>query len=134
MLGRIYDLTVGNWRKIDEDWVEQPSSDASFDWRPLIVLVTVCVSLTPQEYYGDRGVFAKRYPEVMKGEYGELWSFAWWSGWRVFGYVLIPIVAIWAMPGERVRDYFISFKGVLRHLWIYFGLFALVLPAVLIAA
>jgi membrane protease YdiL (CAAX protease family) len=128
-------LTVGNWRQIDEDWIEPvPTDKQSYDWRPLIVFVTVCISLTLQEYYGDRGVFAQHFPELFRSEHGELWSFAWWSGWRVFGYIVLPIIAIWVMPGERVRDYFISFKGVLKHLWIYFGLFALVLPFVLMAA
>tara|TARA_R110002096_G_scaffold299503_6_gene494148 strand:+ start:49329 stop:50153 length:825 start_codon:yes stop_codon:yes gene_type:complete len=128
-------LTVGNWRQIDKDWIEPVRTEnESYDWRPFIVFITVCISLTLQEYYGDRGVFAQHFPELFRTKYGELWSFAWWSGWRVFGYVVLPIIAIWVMPGERVRDYFISFKGLLKHLWIYFGLFALVLPAVLIAA
>lgn len=133
MISLLRRLSVGSWKQIDEEWIEEREG-ARFDWRPLIVLVTVAVSLTLQEYYGDRGKFAEYFPERMASEYGVLQSFAWWSGWRFFGYVILPILAIAAMPGERVRDYFISFKGFLRHLWIYFGLFALVLPAVLVAA
>lgn len=128
-------LTVGNWRHIDKEWIEPVrGEDESFDWRPLIVFITVCVSLTLQEYYGDRGEFSRLFPERMRSEYGELQSFAWWSGWRIFGYIVLPILAIAAMPGERIRDYFISFKGLLSHLWIYVVLFALVLPAVVVAA
>lgn len=126
-------LSVDSWRVIDDEWIEERSKK-SYDFRPLIVLVTVCVSLTLQEYYGDRGKFAEYFPERMGGEYGQLESFAWWSGWRFFGYVVLPMLAIALMPGERIRDYFISFKNFLKHLWIYVGLFALVFPAVIVAA
>lgn len=125
-------VTVDAWRRIDADWIEKPK-EGSYDWRPLIVLATVCVSLTLQEYYGHRGKFA----ELSQGRYGEfesLMSFAWWSGWRFFGYVILPLMAIALMPGERVRDYFISFKNFTKHLWIYVVLFAIVFPAVVVAS
>lgn len=126
-------LTVGSWQTIDEEWIEE-RDPKRYDYRPLIVLITVCVSLTLQEYYGDRGEFAQRFPKVMAGEYGQLWSFAWWSGWRFFGYVVLPLIAIACMPGERIRDYFISFKNFVKHLWIYIVLFAIVFPGVLFVA
>ena len=133
LLAKLRSLTVGSWQLIDDEWIEK-GKPGRYDFRPFIVLVTVCISLTLQEYYGDRGKFAQYFPKVMAGEYGQLWSFAWWSGWRFFGYVVLPILAIFAMPGERVRDYFISFKNFLKHLWIYVGLFAIVFPAVLVVA
>lgn len=127
------ELSIGSWRHIDNEWIE-PHRGKAYDWRPLIVLGTVAISLLLQETYGDRGTFQRVFPERMAGDYGVLESFAWWSGWRVFGYVILPVIAICLMPGERVRDYFISFKNLIKHLWIYLGLFALVLPAVLISA
>lgn len=133
LLALLRRLTVGSWQAIDDEWLEEPNKK-KFDYRPLIVLVTVCVSLTLQEYYGDRGKFAEYFPERMRSEYGELQSFAWWSGWRFFGYVVMPLIAIELMPGERIRDYFIGFKNFLKHAWIYLGLFAIVFPAVLVVA
>ncbi|MCB9560026.1 MAG: CPBP family intramembrane metalloprotease [Kofleriaceae bacterium] len=38
------------------------------------------------------------------------------------------------MPGERLRDYHISMRGFIKHLWVYVVLFALVLPAVYLAS
>ena len=38
------------------------------------------------------------------------------------------------MPGERMRDYHVSLRGFLKHLWIYVVLFLCVLPAVLYAS
>src|ERR1700712_2576847 len=64
----------------------------------------------------------------------EIRGFAWWAGWRIFGYVVIPLITIALLPGERIRDYHLSPKGFFRHLIIYLGFFALVLPAVFIAS
>jgi membrane protease YdiL (CAAX protease family) len=44
------------------------------------------------------------------------------------------LIVIPCLPGERIRDYHLSPKGFFRHLVIYLGLFALVLPAVIIAS
>lgn len=47
-------------------------------------------------------------PKLMASSNGELYSFAWWSGWRMIGYVLIPSLAILLMPGQRWRDYHVA--------------------------
>lgn len=112
---------------------------AKFDWRPVIVLVTVAISLTLQEYIGERDVFSQWFPDQMVeagkwAKYGQLKAFAWWTGWRVLGYVVLPIIAIWCMPGERVRDNFISLKNFFKHLPIYAVLFMIVLPFVILAS
>ncbi len=104
------------------------------EWMPLVVLVTVAISLSLQEYYGQRWFYRKLVPPNIADPYWQLKEFVWWSGWRFFGYVVIPAITILAMPGERLRDYYIMGKGFLRHLWIYAVLFALILPAVIIAA
>jgi membrane protease YdiL (CAAX protease family) len=149
------------WREIDREWLDRPREpetdeadrgdrkrrrhqaaaapawNAPDNLKPLIVLVVVAVSLTVQEYFGQENYFAKHWPPPTTLDGGEFWqleSFAWWSGWRVFGYIVIPILAIWAMPGERVRDYFISFKGFTKHIWVYVILFLLIAPAVYVAS
>ncbi|MCG8424676.1 MAG: CPBP family intramembrane metalloprotease [Proteobacteria bacterium] len=105
-----------------------------YDWRVIVVLVVVAVSLALQEYYGDRGVYREVFPYDRDDPYWTLKGFAWWSGWRFFGYVIIPMVAIWLMPGERVRDYYLSGREFWRHFRIYLLLFVLVFPVVVIAA
>lgn len=111
-----------------------PADKRDFDWRVIVVLIVVALSLTVQEYYGERSYFAKLFPYDRTDPYWGLKGFAWWSGWRFIGYVLIPVIAILLMPGERLRDYYISLRGFFRHLWIYAVLFLLILPAVIIAA
>jgi membrane protease YdiL (CAAX protease family) len=96
----------------------------------------VCaVSLTIQEYVGDRGAFERWFPpRGLRDSYFELEGFAWWSSWRVIGYVVLPLVMIALMPGERIRDYHFSLRGFRQHLWIYVLMFALIMPAVIVAS
>lgn len=124
-----------HWKAIDaEREPPPPSARAGYDYWPLIVLFTVAVSLTLQEYWGQHDDFNRLFPWDGTDEYHNLKSFAWWVGWRFVGYVVLPVLVIVAMPGQRVRDYYISFRGFIRHLWIYVLLFALVLPAVYVAS
>jgi uncharacterized protein len=130
-------ISIDQWRAIDRETERETGvRPGTVDWRVLVVLVTVCVSLTLQEYLGDRGHFEEIYPWNRQDpdEYWHLKGFAWWSGWRFFGYLLLPALVVLCMPGERLRDYYLSLRGFVRHLWIYILLFALVAPAVYLAS
>ena len=127
-------LTVDQWRAIDAETPRDPAQAGTFDYRVLVVLVVVAVSLTLQEYIGDRGYFEAHWPPSLGDKYFELKGFAWWSGWRVLGYVVMPIIALAFMPGARIRDVHVSPRGFFRHLWIYVLLFLIVLPAVIAAS
>jgi len=131
-IGRVLAWPIETWRAIDAD--AAPDARRGFDWRVLVVLMTCAVSLTLQEYVGDRGYFQKLFPASPDDRYWQLKSFVWWSGWRVGGYFVLPALVIACMPGERLRDYYLSTKGVLGKLWIYLLLYALVLPLVLYVA
>ena len=93
----------------------------------LFVLVVCAVSLTVQEYIGDRGAFERWFPaRGVRDPYFELKSFGWWSSWRVIGYVIMPVIVIAVMRGERFRDYHFSLRGFTKHLWIYVLMFSLI--------
>jgi membrane protease YdiL (CAAX protease family) len=127
-------LTLDQWRAIDAETPRDPAQAGTFDWRVLVILIVVAVSLTIQEYIGDRGFFEAHWPASLGNRYYELEGFAWWSGWRVFGYVVMPMVTLLCMPGARIRDAHLSLRGFFHHLWIYVLLFLLVLPAVILAS
>lgn len=148
-LGRlVHWLFVRHWVELERESLEQaPGGDGADEvarrgalfWRPLIILVTVAVSLTVQEYFGDRTTFYQTFPRGdADSKDWQLLSFAWWSGWRFIGYVIIPILSIypmkWFFGGPGLSGYYLSFKGFFRHLWIYGVLFALILPAVILAS
>jgi membrane protease YdiL (CAAX protease family) len=125
-------VSVDQWRAIDRE--TEREGGGTFDWRVAVILVTVAISLTLQEYIGDRGFFEDHFKPARGDMYYELKGFAWWAGWRVCGYVLIPMLVLLAMPGERIRNYHVSLRGFFKHLWIYVVLFLCVLPAVLLAS
>lgn len=127
-------LFVDHWRAIDAD-VDRERTE--YDWRPLVVMVVVAVSLTLQYYFGERSKFSEYFPPGeadWTGDHYQLWQFVWWSGWRFLGYVVIPVAVLLVMPGMRVRDCGLSFDGFFRHLWIYLVLFLAITPAVIIAS
>jgi hypothetical protein len=105
-----------------------------FDYRPLVVMCTVALSLTLIEYFGDRDVYdaavRRWWPGFASHRYFELGGFVYWSLARQVGYILIPLLVVLFMPGERMRDYGLTVRGVFRHIWIYGLLLAVVLPAV----
>ncbi len=130
---RLLDWVVGQLRLIHEESLA-PDGRSRFDARPLVVLVVVAVSLTIQEYWGQRAVFYGLFPDARElplgSEYYELQAFGWWTFWRVFGYLILPAVVVWAMPGEKLRDYGLLTRDFKKHVVIFLVLFSLVLPFV----
>lgn len=125
-------VLLDSWRDAD---AEADTADARvFDYRPIVVLVTTAVILTLAKYYGGNATFSELVPynkNVYSRSEWDLMARAWWSGVRVVCYVVIPMLTIVLMPGERIRDYYVSLRGFIRHLWIYVALYLLVLPFVL---
>jgi membrane protease YdiL (CAAX protease family) len=122
---------LGIWREVHEESVDR--ARRGLDYRPIVVFLLVAVSLTLQEYLGDRGFFRNLSilpREIRAGPDWELWSYAWWAGWRVLGFLVIPTVAVLLMPGERLRDYGWSLRGFIDHIGLYLVLYALVFPLV----
>jgi membrane protease YdiL (CAAX protease family) len=126
-------LSIDQWRAIDAETERDPQDAGRTSLRVLIVLLTVAASLTLQEYLGGHDTYERLFPRD-GSTYWELRGFAWWSGWRLVGYVIIPMLVLACLPGERIRDYHISPRGFFKHLWVYAVLFAAVLPAVLAAS
>jgi len=62
-----------------------------------------------------------------------LTGFAWWSGWRVLGYFLIPAIAL-RISGQRIRDQGLETKGWSQHAWIYGLAYGIVLVCVVIVS
>jgi membrane protease YdiL (CAAX protease family) len=131
--GWIRAVSIDQWRAIDRETVRTPEDAGTTSVKIMIILVVVAVSLTLQEYVGSHDAYVRFFPNT-GSKYWELWGFAWWSGWRVLGYVVIPMITLAFLPGERILDYHVSFRGFWKHLWIYVVMFACILPAVVIAS
>ena len=106
----------------------------TWDHRVLVVMLVCAVSLSLQEFIGDRGYF-QRLDFLPWGirhgkQWGELWTYVWWAAWRVLGYLIIPSIVILFWKGERIRDYGWSLRGFVRHIRLYIALYVGVLPLV----
>lgn len=126
-------ISIDQWRAIDAETPRDADQAGNASLTVLMVLLTVAGVLTLQEYLGGHDTYERLFPRD-GSRYWELRGYAWWSGWRVLGYVLVPMAVLACLPGQRIRDYHLSFRGTWRHLWIYAALFAAVLPAVVIAS
>ena len=133
VLGWLKKVSIEQWRAIDRETVRTPEDAGQTSWKVMVILVTVAVSLTLQEYIGSHDTYEHWFPFDGSDNW-ELYGFAWWSGWRLLGYVIIPMIVLACLPGERIRDYHVSAKGTFEHLWIYVVLFVCVLPAVVLAS
>lgn len=137
------------WRELDQEAQEhrgQLLAEGKTDVRPFVALVLCALILTMQEYYGGRGFFEEAIKpwlakvdaaggHVKLVKYDELYSFAWWAGTRIFGYVVVPF-GVWkiAFRKDSLLDFGLRTKGFFQHAWIY-GLFlAVVLPAMFLVA
>jgi membrane protease YdiL (CAAX protease family) len=129
--GWLSQVSLAQWRAIDRETSDAPSTNSHV--RVLVIMLTCAISLTIQEYVGGADRYELWFP-YDGTEYWELKGFVWWSGWRVIGYVLIPMVAIACIPGERIRDYHVSARGFFRHLWIYGAMFVAFSPIVIVAS
>jgi len=123
-------ISVQQWRAIDD---ETGAPQRNPHVRVLIILLTCAVSLTIQEYVGNTDHYEKWFPND-GSDYWELSGFAWWTLWRVIGYVVLPMIVITCLPGERIRDYHLSGRGFFRHLWIYGIMFVAFSPIVIVAS
>jgi len=126
-------ISIDQWRAIDAETARDPWEPGTTSFSVLMIVVTVAVSLAMQDYFGGHDVYERLFPPD-GSRYWELRGFAWWSGWRVGGYLILPVVVLACLPGQRLADYHISLRDFGTHLWIYAALFGLVLPAVLIAS
>jgi membrane protease YdiL (CAAX protease family) len=126
-------ISIDQWRAIDAETVRTPEDAGRTSLKVMAILVTVAISLTLQEYIGSHDSYVRYFPND-GSRYWELWGFVWWSGWRVIGYVIIPMSVLAVLPGERIFDYHLSLRGFFKHAWIYLALFGLILPVVISAS
>lgn len=145
------------WRALDIEANEHQRrrlTEGLSDYRPPVLFAITALVLTLQEYYGGRDFYEDHIkPWLRQAElsqvltpggfgqhvnlrkYGELYSYAWWSFTRVFGYVVMPLVA-WKIifRKDSILDMGFRIRGFFKHAWIYLLCLAVVVPAVFIVA
>jgi membrane protease YdiL (CAAX protease family) len=137
---------LDTWKQMDDEarLERRARKDAGLGWdaRPIIALVTGAVCLTLMEYFGGNSTFRDllewqgglgAWADLDRDQFGRLWGFVWWSGWRVLGYLLIPVVVILATR-QRVRDQGLETAGFTQHVWIYVFAFHVVFICVVLVS
>lgn len=144
-----------SWKELDAEAAEarrarKAGPDAGYDWRPLAVLCSGAVFLALMEYFGHAPTLRKIVDHfdpierlgpaetfwalVRESPFRRLIEFAWWSGWRVLGFFLLPALVIKLLLREKITDHGLQTRGFLDHAWIYVGFFAYVLVAVVVVS
>ncbi len=130
---------LATWRELDaEAREERAAAGEAYDYRPLIALSVGAVCLAVMEYFGHSVHFARLAdaydPELLDSPFFELMGFAWWSAFRVLGYLVIPaLVAVFVFK-ERLGDQGLETRGFLEHAWIYAVSYVVVLVCVILVA
>lgn len=149
------------WRVLDEVSADERTERAEkgYDYRPLIALCVGAVCLALMEYLGhqvsDRNsVISFRsvldaldgraprslapptnvWGELRESQWVELAGYAWWSGWRVLGYLVLPALVVKLVFKERLRDHGFETKDIRHHAWIYGLSYACVFVCVMVVA
>jgi membrane protease YdiL (CAAX protease family) len=150
------------WKEINrEAFADRDRGKEKLDLRPLTVLLVAASVLIIQEYLGGKSDFRRFVAFVGSPESAEtspfwyslvgwlapfarritrpdgyypLWQLGYWAIARIAGYVLVPILALPLLPGVKLRDCGLSFRGLKDHLWLYLVLFCPVLVAVVLVS
>ena len=101
-----------------------------------LVLVACAVCLTLLEYRAYTHGFLSwaLKPLMPTGKYASLNRHIIWSLGCFTCYFVLPSLLLLILPGERIRDYGLSFRGFGKHIWIYVLLFLIVMPAVIVVS
>jgi membrane protease YdiL (CAAX protease family) len=138
------------WRRMDEEAREErlarKKAGKEYDWRPVVVLAFGAVFLTLMEYWGGSRTYVALvenlhgdsaeptfWSELRTSPFARLFEFAWWSGWRVLGYFVLPAITLWSMR-LRIREHGLETTGFSDHAWIYAFAYSIVLVCVVVVS
>ena len=138
---------IDSWRVLDaEAAVERQArrdTNAGHDWRPLVALVVGALMLTAMEYVGHRPTFQTLLDTLIESygegsiwaaardsKFFELYTFVYWSGWRVLGYFIVPALVVKFAFRRPLSEYGLRGKGFAKHLWVYGVFYCIVLVGV----
>jgi membrane protease YdiL (CAAX protease family) len=137
------ELFLESWRAIDEE-AERERAPGVFDPRPLVVLCAAAALLALMWSFGRRPGYeaflewrvaldgaGSFWDEVQRGPYADLAYRFWWAGWRVLGYLLLPLALVRFGLRGRLRDYGLEARGLREDAPLYAAAFAVVLAFVI---
>jgi membrane protease YdiL (CAAX protease family) len=110
-----------------------PIDNAASDFWPVAAIsITACISLLLLQFVATEGTYAFFFPPAggVPDTYWVLRVKVWWVAWALFSYLALPALVMSFLPGKRLRDCNLGWRGFRQHYWIYIGLYAAVLPLI----
>ena len=131
------------FRHAQHDALDQALRRPEVDRKVIAVLLTACIILTLHQYVFRGGSF-DNLPGVLRWfgaedlagridslSYGsqerQLAQLLYWAAGSVINYVLIPVLVVKLYLRERVADFGLRFRGILRSSWIYLAMFLIMI-------
>jgi membrane protease YdiL (CAAX protease family) len=141
----IWLLFQNTWRELDAEARQHLLNKDGTDYRPMVALVLLAVTLGIHHYYGGRSFFQSTLDPLIRGweaagstwlkfdKYYDLYSHGWWALSRIIGYVFAPLL-VWKLlfPDDSILDMGLRTKGFLSHIWIYILCLVVVLGAMVL--
>jgi membrane protease YdiL (CAAX protease family) len=105
-------------------------------WSVAAICATACLGLLIMQFGGSEETYASFFPPPIHSFdlYWVLRVKAWWVGSILIGFVALPALLMAILPGSRLHDCNLGFRGFREHFWIYVGLYAAVLPVIWIVS
>jgi len=97
-----------------------------------VICFTACFGLALVQFLGSSQAYTDFFPPT-PGAFDSYWVLrtkAWWIGAILIGFLIVPAIVMMLLPGGRLRDCHLSVSGFVRHVWIYVGLYFIVLPVI----
>lgn len=117
-------------------WDAHLPADAGAPWSTIWPIAAICfaacLALGFVQFAGSNDTYLQLFPPSghAPDPYWPLRAKAWWVGSILIGFLAMPAALMALLPGNRLRDCHLSFRGFIQHFWIYAGLYAAVLPII----
>lgn len=128
------------------DYLDSPEGKRP-DWKTMVMLVSVAVMLTLQNYYVTSGSSFLEAPYVRwcermlassswlrEDDHGRLAALSYWTLGNFVIYVAIPAVVVLGFFRRPLSEYGAKLRGWHACWWVYLGMYLAILPAVLMAS
>lgn len=105
-------------------------------WPVVAIAATACLGLLINQYGGSEQTYMALFPP-RGGVFDSYWVLqvkAWWVGSILIGFLALPALLMAVLPGNRLRDCNLGFRGFREHFWVYVGLYGAVLPVIWIVS
>lgn len=112
----------------------QDAAAAPGIWPIAAICATACLGLLIMQYGGSEESYMSFFPPKFIDPYWVLRVKAWWVGSILIGFVALPALLMALLPGGRLRDCNLGFRGFREHFWVYVGLYGAVLPVIWIVS